>query len=220
MLFIHEDTKQSEFELKESYKERNLYFKIFCGYLFNELIDGYIERIDSFFTLLKNTISENSEERFYSNSNKSNCIDTLKKIQENRFFVSFDYHLDQIKKNSDRGEMSDVVLWSIDNFISIEIKYLTNWTYKKDIVSVQKRMLEACKYLEQKDPIQVLLIDSKKWNNSIKKKKQHGNQLIELIKNRNKLEFPLIIITWQDIVNIVKEEKIKKYINSQLKRSY
>ena len=34
------------FEKKESHKERNLYYKIFAGYLFNELVPGLEERKD------------------------------------------------------------------------------------------------------------------------------------------------------------------------------
>ena len=42
----------NNFHQIESYKERNLYYKIFAGYLFNELIPGYLERKDGFFNLL------------------------------------------------------------------------------------------------------------------------------------------------------------------------
>ena len=42
----------NEFHIRESYKERNLYYKIFAGYIFNELIPGEEERKNQFLNLL------------------------------------------------------------------------------------------------------------------------------------------------------------------------
>lgn len=41
-----------DFHQLESYKERNLYYKILGGYFFNELIDGYDHRKKQFRKLL------------------------------------------------------------------------------------------------------------------------------------------------------------------------
>ena len=52
------DISADNWEDKESYKERNLYYKIFAGYLFNEIIPGEEERKNSFIDLLRDTLKE------------------------------------------------------------------------------------------------------------------------------------------------------------------
>lgn len=66
------DTATINLETDESYKERNLYYKIFAGYLFNELIPEYYERKTKFLKLLELKI--NLAERFFGDKQKADNI--------------------------------------------------------------------------------------------------------------------------------------------------
>ena len=46
------EINKSNWKETESYKERNFYYKIFAGYLFNELIPGEENRKNQFIELL------------------------------------------------------------------------------------------------------------------------------------------------------------------------
>ncbi len=132
--------------------------------------------------------------------------------------ISFDYHLIQIDKGyEDRGEVSDIIIWGQKHFISIEAKYLSDWTYKKDIKEIQKRIVDLEKKINKKG-IQILLIKEEKWKNNQKKLNQPGSNLQELIGVKDDLSIPLIVITWEQLVGIVEEPKVKGYILKQLKR--
>jgi hypothetical protein len=64
--------------LDESYKERNLYYKIFAGYLFNELIHGYEDRKNHFLELIRDTISK--QDRFIGN--REEALHVIGEIQQ------------------------------------------------------------------------------------------------------------------------------------------
>lgn len=100
-------SEADDFHLLESYKERNLYYKIFGGYFFNELIDDCAKRKEQFINLIA-AVSDN--ERVWDPENKVPSF--LKNMAvEKDWGVTFDYHTAQVfqeDKREDRGEMSDV----------------------------------------------------------------------------------------------------------------
>lgn len=59
------DVDNGNFNHTESYKERNLYYKILADYLFNELMRGEEQRKTDFLQLLADTL--NNPERFRGN---------------------------------------------------------------------------------------------------------------------------------------------------------
>lgn len=66
---------ESNLEMIESYKQRNLYYKIFAGYLLNEVIPGSEKRKKEFINLLKSIIA-------YDDRFKGDEINTLKHYQK------------------------------------------------------------------------------------------------------------------------------------------
>lgn len=207
---------QKEFERKESYKERNLYYKLFAGYLFNELLPGYHQNKQSFFALLKDQLDQ---DQFGPDEiNGKDLAAVLNDFAFSDIHVTFDYHLVQTDKTyKDRGEMSDILIWCDRYFLSIEAKYLSDWTYEKDIVKVQERIA----YLEEEavsKGIQILLIKEGKWTNNKKHLSHSGSNLSRLRENQGKMKAPVIIITWEQLMGIIPEKRVQAYLMKQLER--
>ncbi len=190
------------FKALESYKERNLYYKIFAGYLFNELIEGYDERKNLFIQLLRKKLKDNK--MYFGNENLIN--EFINKIENQEFHLTFDFHTTQVLDDN-RGEMSDILITTRTSFLSIECKYLSNLSFKKDIKEVQARIGRFSEHIG-KDPVQIILVKKQKWEFS----KNIKTNLEESI------GIPVIILFWEDILSIVKDEFVKKYLELQLAR--
>jgi len=200
------DTTMLDWKTNESYKERNLYYKIFGGYLFNELIEGYENRKKAFLNMLEENI--NKSERFFGEAPKANTI--IKEIQEAPLHVTFDYHPAQIfieYKRNNRGEMSDILLHSGQHIISIECKFLSNIGFKKDIEAVHERIIKFSEHFKIL-PLQVLLLKEKKWNST------------KLIKEELKksLRVPVVVLFWEDLRSLISNYKVLQYLNVQIDR--
>jgi len=124
-----------------------------------------------------------------------------------------------IKNYPDRGEVSDIIIWGKEHFLSIEVKYLSDWTYEKDIKEVQQRIIDLGKTTE-KCGIQVLLVSEKKWKNNQSHQNQTGSNLASLIQNKESLKVPLIVITWEQLTEIISNQKVLDFIQAQLKREF
>lgn len=132
-MIFKNDTK--DFYELESYKERNLYYKIFAGYLLNETVPGYASRKGKFFELIS-SVHCNSERVFDSNGKVQDIVET---INGEDITVTFDYHTAQEfkeDKRDDRGEMSDILIVSDTCMVSIECKFGSNFSVEKDILTV------------------------------------------------------------------------------------
>lgn len=201
----------------ESYKERNLYYKIFAGYFFNEILPDYKKNKEAFFNLLINLIG--TEQHFNKPLDTDELLaNALTKLSDENLHVSFDFHPKQVIKNyPDRGEASDIIIWGNKYFISIEAKYLSDWSYKKDIEEVQSRIEDLGKHVN-KTGIQILLIKEEKWKNNNAKLNQPGSNLMLLKNNQDKLKVPVIVITWSQILELIEEPLVKKYLLNQLER--
>ena len=186
----------------ESYKERNLYYKIFAGYLLNELIEGYNERKIKFIELLKNKLNDNN--LFFGNNVLINQL--LGKIGTEELHLTFDYHTSQIFEDN-RGEMSDILITSSTSFLSIECKYLSNLNFEKDVIEVQARIKRYSEHMN-KTPLQIILVKKQKWGYS-------KNMKISL---NNSIDVPIIVLFWEDIYLIIQDEFVKKYLEVQLAR--
>jgi len=209
----------------ESYKERNLYYKIFAGYLFNEIIPGIKIRKESFFKKLEDVVSIG---RFYyraEEKDKEIINIMLKEIKNADLHLTFDYHLaqldgadrqdsknrEQIFVEEDRGEMSDILLITKNHMISIECKFLSNFTFEKDIKMVQSRMQNYISHFKKEkrtEALQILLLNKSKWNNSKQINKLKSYQLL----------FPLVILFWDEIESLIKDKRVSGYLNLQIGR--
>ncbi len=188
----------------ESYKERNLYYKIIGGYLLNESVDGYNKRKEQFFNLLL----ENCNRSGYIHGNDTVAIERLEQISKESLNVTFDYHPKQhYKAEFDHGEMSDILIMGESIFCSIECKYYDNYTFKKDIEQVQYRINKYAK-LVKKEAVEILLITKQKHTYS----KQQ--QLIE------ELETPVVFVLWEQVADIIEDEKVRQFLLKQLERKF
>lgn len=78
----------------DSDKERNLYAKYFAGYLFNELIEGYSERVAAISDYLSEITGEG--------------------IKFAKPHLSFDNHAYPFSVEADRGEFADILLHDLE----------------------------------------------------------------------------------------------------------
>ena len=202
----------NDFANTESYKERNLYYKMFAGYLFNELIPDENIRKKGFIDLMINTISKSER------SKGEDLIQLLNEVKKEEIQVTFDYHsaqiIDEHKKNN-RGEMSDVLLMTSNYFISIECKYLSDMHFEKDIVEVQGRIIEVEKVLNRK-AIQVLLLKEEKWKN-MKGFEAKENSFYKMFIN-SKTAIPIVVLFWEDLFPLINDKRVGDYLISELKR--
>ena len=198
------NTELDNFYEIESYKERNLYYKVLGGYVLNEFVTGYQQRKAQLFELLQNNC--NKENFVFGDAQVGREI--LVKLANEDVHVTFDFHPKQIYKDDfDHGEMSDVLISGSTTFCSIECKYYDNYTFKKDITQVQTRIIEYSK-LTGLAPLQVLLITEQKFRYSTQ------SSLI------GQLDTPVIFLLWEQLAGIIEEEQVKKYLEKQLKRKF
>lgn len=197
----------------ESYKERNLYYKIFAGYLFNELIDGYEKRITDFLALLRN------RESIYYSDRIGADFKNIENMQPN--LVTFDYHTAQLKndneENNDRGESSDILIWFDDLLISIECKYLTNPTYSKDVSQVQERLKFLKTHFRNINVLQVILYKENKWGNSDNTKRKES---FYTNFTNGKFDIPCVVLFWEDLLSKIDNDIVKNYLDVQLRREW
>jgi hypothetical protein len=211
---------KKEFQREESYKERNLYYKIFAGYLFNELVPGEEIRKQNFIDLLIRT-SKIPDRCKFSDLSDEILESQLRQFALQAIQVTFDYHSSQVVKEDkkvDRGEMSDILLITENQFISIECKYLSDMDYSKDIETVQKRIQRVNVELNKSNPLQVLILKESKWENAKKaSKKEYGFYA----KMQNGLPIiPIIVLFWEDLIKIIENETVSNYLKEQLLRAY
>lgn len=229
-------TKSGDF--KESYKERNLYAKIFGGLIFNELIpdnnlpEKFMVKLGKQYewTCEKFGIDEKKEDR----EKVKELIDELIEDARNQnLTVSFDYHINREVKadkkipRCDVGEMADIFIGGTKSFVAIEAKFEMDYGHAKDIVKNGDRISEFMKYknrdkIQVENAFQVLLITEKKFTN-LKRMQNHPGS------NYNKLKIflktdkrnPFILIFWEDILDIIPKgapfNEAYEYLEDRLK---
>ncbi len=137
----------------ESEKERNLYYKFFAGYFFNDLIDGYADRLAAFCSLLSTPAFSVGESKLPSLQSSPESI-----------HVSFDNHVDRMTGTL-RGEFADIAVFDEASslLVGIEAKYQDDWDYEKDIVQNEERLIFAGRKLGYEYLLPCLLVAESKW---------------------------------------------------------
>ncbi len=193
-------------ELFESEKERNLYYKIFAGYLFNDLIPGHEERLQDFCYLLNNPIELGKK-----------CSTSDIKLKPSTTHISFDNHLYLFSiPDTDQGEFADILLQDKSNntLIAIEAKLHSNWSYKKDIMSNQKRLDSLKEYLGNISIYPILLITKAKWDMAKNKLESSKSNYKNFLNSSSCFR----VILWEQIIEIIPDESVKKYLKIQISR--
>jgi hypothetical protein len=183
----------------ESYKERNLYFKFFAGYFFNELIPGHEERLSFFANLVA------SQLRSERDADYAGIV-----LSPNSTIVSFDNHVVQFERKKrnravgvDRGEFADILIRDLRSkvLIAIEAKYRSPLVARKDVEKNWARILQANKHIKAKSVVQCLLVAgqrSKGWED--KSHKHH-----------------LIVLTWEQFLGYECDPAVRRWLRRQLR---
>ena len=201
MIYDHSDT------CFESEKERNLYYKIFAGYLFNELIPGHDLRVKSFFDLLKSPVAIGKVAPPLPVS-----------LDPRSTHVSFDNHLYLFHElETDRGEFADILLHDVKTrtIFAIEAKLHSNWSHDKDIVANQKRHFQLHDALHQANVVPVLLLMGRRWTHATQKGSDEHSNYSRL---REDPQCRFRVILWEQIAEIIQETSVRDFLISQLSR--
>ena len=186
----------------ESEKERNFYYKIFAGYIFNELIEGYEERVNIFIDILNKPI--------YPEINPTQ----IPHLSISSVSVSFDNHTYLINGYvGDAGEFADILIQDIQNkiIIPIEVKLFSDWSYDKDIQENTNRQ----RFIRNQGitTYPVLLIKKDKWDN-VKNLHKHSGSNYSRVINSKEINYRVII--WEDLLGILKNPKVLHYAKTIL----
>ena len=195
---------QMEGRKYESEKERNFYSKFFLGYFFNELIDGYEQRLKFFSELL-------GRSQLMGERNEMGSVE----LSAHSTFVSIDNH-NYPEKGSQEGEFADVMIHDVSNgtLVAIEVKFLDDWDFNRDIKKNGEKIVAAGKRLRVAHAIPCLLLTGKKWKGTVTRKKQTGSNYAKLLK----CEAPPVILTWEDFLEGVTNQKVREFVAFQLGR--
>ncbi|MEK6623460.1 MAG: hypothetical protein AABY86_00735 [Bdellovibrionota bacterium] len=215
------DTNQKYFE---SYKERNLYYKFFAGYLFNELIPGFDCRVASFNSLLN---SKTLLEEFTTTRRNTEDSQPIA-LNATNLHVSFDNHLKQLNGNQlvgeiDSGEFADILVMDDRTVVCIEAKYRSDISASKDLHANGDRiaLLKEYAVFHNKQFVQCLLITKAKWDGL----KLHENRTGSNFKglrdylNESRHSWPFRLLLWDDFCEIkdVCNKSVETYLRHQLK---
>lgn len=182
MLFIPTEALESE-------KERNFYYKVFAGYFFNELVPGHERRLERFTKALykkhKSTFSGPLDEDFT--------------LSPKTTHVTFDFHGYLLDEGNDRGELADILITDLENnsAAAVEVKFLSNWDFEKDILSASRRFESLLASREISHFVHILLITQSKLEASKKASNKAGSNWRKL--SEIALGYPVVILTWEDI---------------------
>lgn len=194
--------------LPESYKERNLYYKFFCGYFVNELISGHEERLRKLFDLI-----ESSENVLPPKAVVRPKVDPVKAR------ITFDFHLSQFRdysgKNGRRsrmgkfgGEMADVLIYDGSAAVAIEVKYLQGVEEEKDVVGNGDRLREARTFLGWEHVARCLLVRKSAW-------KRRGGKFRKV----RSASPPVAVIFWEDIVMLCGNRAVKQFFHDMVSKT-
>lgn len=201
MIFNH---SQSDFE---SEKERNLYYKIFAGYFFNELIPGYDDRLAKFCRLLNEPIARGA------GASPSPVV-----LNPKRTHVSFDNHLYLFSQlRTDRGEFADIIIHDDSNrtLVLVEVKLHSNWSHKKDVIVNQERQSQLKTILPNVRIVPILLLTRFRWECARKKESSEHSNYMKFHQDPKCL---FRVILWEQIADLISENKVHEYLVSQLER--
>ena len=198
----------------ESEKERNLYYKFFAGYFFNEMISGYKDRLKGFVDLL--------------HESRTVELGWTHKIPEitlspDSTHVSFDNHIYLLGLNAfgkgkqDRGEFADIIVHDRINevLVAIEVKYLSDWSLEKDIKDNAGRLKAMKEKMFDTDIIHCLLVTRTKWDH-VKRMVNHPNSSLKDL--RKEAYNPFVVLTWDQFFPICqhKHEKARRYLEYRI----
>jgi hypothetical protein len=192
----------------ESEKERNLYYKFFGGYFFNELVAGGDERLRQFCQLVDNPD--------YPKTPPSRPLS----FSAATTHVSFDNHAYMFEQcGVDRGELADVLVHDRANrtLVFIEAKVHSDFSYAKDILKNGARIQAVTSRLGECQAVHCLLIKESKWTEVQRQVGNRNSQFAKLCADTN---CTTRIVTWERFADICGDPVVAAYLRTQLKRRH
>jgi hypothetical protein len=187
----------------ESEKERNLYYKFFAGFYFNELIPGYEVRVEGFYSLLRQPTYQVGDIP----------MDRLQ-VPPKAVLVSFDNHPDRFF-GQQSGEFADILVHDSQNgiLVGIEAKYLDDWDYQKDIVKNSEKLASVGAELGTEVTLLCLLVPRAKWENVVAMEAHPGSNFRRLKEHAGTAS----VLLWEDFVEPQGVPPlVQSYVKSQL----
>ena len=189
----------------ESEKERNLYYKVFAGYFFNELVPGLEERLALFADLI------NSCQR-----RGQAAADQHVRFSATSAHVSFDNHAYLFPSLAqDKGEFADILLHDRANrvVVPIEAKVHSDWSYEKDVIDNERRLRAIQAQLPEIHFVPCLLITSSRWEEC----QRHGSQQHSNYRRfAEEASCRTRVLLWEDLAGLIREATVREHIVSQL----
>jgi hypothetical protein len=189
----------------ESEKERNLYYKVFAGYLLNEYVGGLETRLDR----LCHWISLAPVR-----GKSAPHIDL--KLDLGTTHVSFDNHAYMFAElGADRGEFADILIHDRESktVITIEAKVHSDWTYAKDIAANDKRIERIEAHMPGTTFVPCLLLKKEKWEQAAQMQshpQSNYRKFVEADGNRFRVLF------WEELATWIDRPELKAFVQSVL----
>lgn len=201
MLFT---TRTDDFE---SEKERNVYYKYFAGYFFNELVPDVDSRVKAFCSLLSNCTRGGKQ-----------ALAVPIELTPAGVHVSFDNYEYQFSDvEADRGEFADIFIHdrSTRVLVLIEAKVHTDWKYDKDIDSNEERIGHIEEEMAGTQFVPCLLVTRKKWEACKRHDSpEHSNYLRMIDADYCRTR----VILWEELLAITNNARVEAYLEYQLAR--
>jgi len=121
----------------------------------------------------------------------------------------------------DRGEFADIFIHDNHDkenkvIVTIEAKLHTNWHYDKDITGNLRRIDLISKRVKNVTLFPVLLVLSKKWEHAMNMKSHKASNYQHF---QDDSKCPFIVITWEQILDLVDDVNVKKFLSSQINKN-
>lgn len=187
-------------DIIESDKERNLYYKFFAAYYFNELVAGFEQRLRTFDRLLS------SESDAYINYETGSLLN----LSPQSTHITFDAHAYILDPHADRGEFADILIHdrSRSIVVAIEAKFLTDWNVEKDILANLTRRNNITTRNPELNLIQCLLITGTKWS-QVQRLANHPRSSYTALQQQTGVS--LIILTWEKLIETCENKAVREY---------
>lgn len=193
-------------DIVESEKERNLYYKFFAGYYFNELVSGWEDRLHRFTAYVQE-----------SYVHKAPSLSRPIVLRPESTHVSFDCHAYLLDRTSDRGEFADIMLYDMESkcLVAIEAKFLSDWNFEKDIKGNGTRLNALRKNLpDDTQVIQCLLVTRTKWE-SVQAMVNHP---ASNFKNYNRDDNRVVLLFWENLFRECTDDRVRSFFDQHILR--
>jgi hypothetical protein len=201
-------------DIFESHKERNLYFKFFCGYFFNEFVPGVDKRLDDLCRLLATPAYPTPSDPIHHRP--------LPKVHlsASTTHVSFDNYSNLFDMPvGHQGEFADIFVHDRAHrtLICIEAKLHSPLEYEKDIAENARRVNIIADGLGSCTVVHCLLLKASYLEGLKTAVDQQGSNWRLFMDD---LKATTLVFTWEQFAGICDDPRVREYVTMQVNRKY